>query len=178
MLLLTHNNEQGDYTIFQESQIQDFKIRVIKELGSCKISLEETVRIDDEADTGFVSMENMRENFEVLDLNLEEDLMEFVFYWIYQKSENAEKLKYSVLFTLLEEEIIEEEEHLVDQDHLLEEEETPKKSSHHSNSYEDEFDQEEEQPKEKSSEYSDQYVNDGLPETVEQLKKDMHADKD
>ena len=136
--ILTNDSKFGEYSIFTNDEVDQYKGKIINQLKSFKISLEESVKIDDENDTGLISLENLKETFEVLEIELEQDIMEFLIYWIYRSSTDIDHLKYSALFDLLDQEIIEEAE-LVEDNQTSED----KKSSDKTSSYGEDFDKDE-----------------------------------
>ena len=81
--MINLNDEERDYNVFSEGEIKDFIKQVKKELASCKMSLEETIKLDDDENKGFVSYEGLKESFEVMELSIEPKLEEFILYYIY-----------------------------------------------------------------------------------------------
>jgi hypothetical protein len=64
--------------------------------------LKETLELEDYDEEGGIPAGAFRDAFHTLDIDLDEDLLDFIFYVVYQKSESVEKLRYSVLFDLLD----------------------------------------------------------------------------
>ncbi len=91
------------YRVFSQAQVEALKKEVRKALCMNKVSLEETIKLDDDDETGVVSLEGIKESFEVMELELGDELMEFIFYWIFRESKNTEEMKYGVLLSLLDE---------------------------------------------------------------------------
>ncbi len=77
------NDNERDYLVFSESEVPQLLRQVRKELTSCKMSLEETIKLDDDENKGFVSYEGLKESFEVMELSIESKLEEFILYYIY-----------------------------------------------------------------------------------------------
>ena len=59
-----------------------------------KLSLEEAVKLEDYDEVGYISLFSFKEALDMLDVEIEESLRDFIFYYVYTKSESAEKLKY------------------------------------------------------------------------------------
>ena len=60
----------SNYHIFKESEIEDLKKQIRKELHSYKNSIEETIKLDDENNKGFVSLEGLKESFEIMEIKM------------------------------------------------------------------------------------------------------------
>ena len=88
--MINLNDEERDYNVFSEGEIKDFIKQVKKELASCKMSLEETIKLDDDEDRGYGSIEGLKESFEVMELNIEPKLEEFILFYIFQHSDNIQ----------------------------------------------------------------------------------------
>ena len=58
--------------------------------------------MEDYEEEGVISLPLLKECFETLDIEVEEELLDYLIYVIYQKSESLEKMKYQVLFDLIE----------------------------------------------------------------------------
>ena len=63
-----------------------------------KITLHEAIKLEDYNEVGHVPYEAMKEAIQMLDLDLESELEEFIFLLIYRESLSSEELKYDVLF--------------------------------------------------------------------------------
>jgi len=50
-----------------------------------------------------VSLEGLKESFEVMEIELKPEVEEFLWFFIFRESDNIEEMKYSVLFTMLDE---------------------------------------------------------------------------
>lgn len=75
-------------------------------LTPCRDTLKETVELEDYDEEGAIPLSALKESFATLDLHelTEEpsELLDFILYVIYQKSESLEKMRYSVLFELID----------------------------------------------------------------------------
>ncbi len=100
--LLTQNSTES-YEIFEKDE-NPLRKEIWKQLAGCKLSLEETIKLDDDNDTGMVSLEGLKESFEVMELELEDKYMEYIYYVMFKESEDLEHIKYQPLFDLLDEE--------------------------------------------------------------------------
>ena len=50
-----------------------------------------------------MALDGIQDSFEVLELELSEEELDFIYYIIFKESENTEKMKYGVLLTMLDE---------------------------------------------------------------------------
>ena len=64
--------------------------------------MKDTLESEDYEDEGVLPIGAIKECFVTLDIEIDDDLMDYVLFIIYQKSENINKMKYSVLFDLLD----------------------------------------------------------------------------
>ena len=130
--------------------------------------------MDDDNGTGEVSMEGIQESFEIMEIELESNVMEFIFYWMYKDSTDINHLKYKALFDILEEEIIEE-------DGDFEENESSQKvqeQSQKTESYAEDYDKLEESEKvdaevEKSPSIKTESENDPIEQARKSLKDEV-----
>ena len=74
---------------------------------SYKNSIEETIKLDDENNKGFVSLEGLKENFEIMEIKMSDRLEEFIYYFIFLKSQNIEWMEYKPLIDLISQPIVE-----------------------------------------------------------------------
>ena len=68
----------------------------------CRETLRDTLQCEDYDEEGLIPMSAFTEAFETLELDLEQDLLDYLLYVIYSKSESIEKMKYQTLFDLIE----------------------------------------------------------------------------
>ena len=106
-ILLTNKNEMSNYHIFKESEIEDLKKQIWKELHSYKNSIEETIKLDDENNKGFVSLEGLKESFEIMEIKTNDWLEEFMYYFLFLKSQNIERIEYKPLIDLISQPVVE-----------------------------------------------------------------------
>lgn len=71
-------------------------------MQGCKETLKDTLESEDYEDEGFLPMGAIKECFVTLDIDIDDELLDYVLFVIHQKSESIHKMKYSVLFELLE----------------------------------------------------------------------------
>lgn len=98
------------------------------------MSLEETIKLDDDEEKGYVSYEGLKESFEVMGLELDTKLEEFIYFYIFSKSESTDRMKYPELISLLDE-VNDEQD--VEEDPVIEDE----VSKEVSDAYNDDFDE-------------------------------------
>ena len=79
------------------------KKRVRALLQGCKMSLGETIKLDDERETGVVTIDNLREAFETLDLDVPRDVLDFILFIVFRRSESTKRMQYEALLELLDE---------------------------------------------------------------------------
>lgn len=106
-MLLTNKNEMSNYHIFNDSEIEDLKKQIWKELYSYKNSIEETIKLDDENNKGFVSLEGLKESFEIMEIKMSDWLEEFMYYFLFLKSQNIEWIEYKPLIDLISQPVVE-----------------------------------------------------------------------
>ena len=157
--MINLNDEERDYNVFSEGEIKDFIKQVKKELASCKMSLEETIKLDDDEDRGYVSIEGLKESFEVMELNIEPKLEEFILFYIFQHSDNIQQMKYKVLIDMLDE---------IDEDF------SPNNGVHDIEDLPDN-EIEQEDPKESDDPYDDDF-NEPVESNVEESKGELKAE--
>ena len=68
----------------------------------CKESLRETLQLEDYEEEGVITLGAFREAFVTLDIEIDEDLLDYIVYIVYQKSESSEKMSYNTLFDLID----------------------------------------------------------------------------
>ena len=64
--------------------------------------MKETLELEDYEEEGSVPVGAFRESFSTLDIQMDDELLDFILYIVYQKSESLEKMRYSVLFELID----------------------------------------------------------------------------
>jgi hypothetical protein len=62
----------------------------------------ETLQCEDYEDEGVIPLTAFVEAFETLDISLDKDVLDYLLYVVYTKSESIEKMKYQTLFDLIE----------------------------------------------------------------------------
>lgn len=96
-------NEIGHYQVYNDGNlVNKFNQKIQKLLGSCKDTLRETFSLEDYEEEGVVSIGAIKEAFTTLDIQIEQDLLDYIIYVIYQKSESSSKMKYGSLIDLIE----------------------------------------------------------------------------
>jgi len=88
--------------VYSTADTQALIKRVNKLLAGCRDTLKETLELEDYDEEGALPASAFREAFSTLDLAIEADLLDFVFFVVYQKSESLEKLRYAALFELID----------------------------------------------------------------------------
>ena len=69
-MILTQKGSLDQYEVFTSADIEALKKQVRRELGGVKTSIEETIKLDDDENKGWVSLEGLKESFEVMELKL------------------------------------------------------------------------------------------------------------
>lgn len=93
----------GHYKLFGSGPEQGQLVKQLQKLlGNCRDTLLETLQLEDYDEEGAIPAGAFREAFATLDIEIEEELLAFVLYVLYQKSESLDKLRYGVLFELLD----------------------------------------------------------------------------
>ena len=71
-------------------------------MSGCKGTLKDTFESEDYNEDGYLPIEMIKESFETLDLNVDNDLLDYIMFIIYQKSESIEKMNYKAIFDIIE----------------------------------------------------------------------------
>eukprot|EP00347_Sterkiella_histriomuscorum_P007882 403347201 len=98
------------YQTYQDQTlIKSYQERLQKLIVPCKETLKETFQMEDYEETGLLTLAQFKESLETLDLIgaakkglIDEELFDYVIFVIYQKSEGLDKLKYNIVFDLIE----------------------------------------------------------------------------
>ena len=64
--------------------------------------MKDTIQLEDYEDEGVVPIAAFEEAFSTLEIEMDKDVMDYLMYVIYQRSENIEKMNYQALFDLIE----------------------------------------------------------------------------
>ena len=92
----------GHYKVYSSADTQNCVKKIQKLLQTCKDTLKETLELEDYDYEKAIPVSAFKEAFETLDIDIEDELLDFIFYVIYQKSESIDKMQYLVLFDLIE----------------------------------------------------------------------------
>ena len=93
----------GGYQIYNDQHlVSKLNEEAIKHLSNCRGTLKDTLQLEDYEEEGVVPLGAIKEAFVTLDIELEEDLMDYLLYVIYSKSETIERMNYNALFDLLD----------------------------------------------------------------------------
>lgn len=93
----------GHYKLYTQQETQQITKMVQKELSACRDTLKETLELEDYEEEGAIPVSAFKEAFQTLDLFQDDlEIIDFVLYVVYQKSESIEKMRYSVLFELID----------------------------------------------------------------------------
>lgn len=101
--VLTLDGDEQPWSVFNDAEVSKLRREVRSQLAPCKVSLEETIKLDDDEEKGFVSLEGLKESFEVMELKLDARLEDFIFFFMYSQSSDVEHIRYQCLFDLLDE---------------------------------------------------------------------------
>ncbi len=66
------------------------------------MSLQEAVKLEDYDEVGFIPLSALKEAISMLDVDVDQDVQDFIFFMVYCKSDSAQQLRYKVLFELVE----------------------------------------------------------------------------
>jgi hypothetical protein len=81
--VLTLDGDEQPWSVFNDAEVSKLRREVRSQLAPCKVSLEETIKLDDDEEKGFVSLEGLKESFEVMELKLDARLEDFIFFFMY-----------------------------------------------------------------------------------------------
>lgn len=73
----------GHYKVYSTQETQANTKRVQKALAACRDTLRETLELEDYDEEGAIPASAFRESFKTLDLDLDEDLQDFIFFVVY-----------------------------------------------------------------------------------------------
>jgi len=93
----------GHYNLYNDAtQAKKYNDILIKKFSKCKETLRDTLQCEDYDEEGVVPLTAFQETFETLEINLDKEVLDYLMWVIYSKSESIEKMKYQVLFDLIE----------------------------------------------------------------------------
>lgn len=92
----------GHYKVYNTNDTQACIKRVQKLLAGCRETLRETLELEDYNEEGSIPVSAFKESFINLEIEADDELLDFIYYVVYQKSESIEKMRYSVLFDLID----------------------------------------------------------------------------
>lgn len=93
----------GHYKIYSDANtVNKLNDKILKLLSSCKNTLKETIKLEDYEEEGIITVAALKEAFETMDIDLDDDMLDYILYVMYQKSESLSKLKYQPLFDLMD----------------------------------------------------------------------------
>ncbi len=92
----------GHYKLFSNEMTASLVKQVQKLLAPCRDTLKETLELEDYEEEGALSVGSFKEAFSTLDIDIDQELMDFVLFVLYQKSEGLHKLRYAVIFDLID----------------------------------------------------------------------------
>lgn len=101
--IVSLKGENQPYKIFSAQDERRLKNEVRELLSRCRETLEETVQLDDDEQKGSVSLEGLKESFEVMEIELSPEVEEFLWWFIFRESDDTDEMKYSALFAMLDE---------------------------------------------------------------------------
>ncbi len=97
----------GKYKVYNDAnKVKKCNENLIKLLAGCKDTLKETIQLEDYEEEGIINVNALKESFETLGIDIDDDLMDYIIFVLYQRSESLDKLKYEVLFDLLDGKIV------------------------------------------------------------------------
>ncbi len=93
----------GSYQLFNKAGVVQQYTKMVQEIfKSCRLSLEEAVKLEDYDEVGHIPLSAMKEAFSMLDVDVSDELQDFIYYIVYCKSDSSQQLKYKVLFDLVQ----------------------------------------------------------------------------
>ena len=85
----------GHYKIYNDNTwIKSATEKIQKVLRICKDTLKETIQLEDYEESGFVNLSALKEAFQTLDIEMDDDLMDYLLFVVYQKSQSIENMSY------------------------------------------------------------------------------------
>jgi hypothetical protein len=64
--------------------------------------LKDTIQCEDYEEEGFIAISAFKESFETMEIELDQDVLDYLLYVVYSRSESIEKMKYQILFDLID----------------------------------------------------------------------------
>ena len=93
----------GSYKVYNDANlINKYNDKIQKLLFSCKNTLKDTLQLEDYEEEGVITVSALKEAFQTLDIDIDEELMDYVLFVVYQKSESTERMNYLALFDLID----------------------------------------------------------------------------
>ena len=93
----------GSYKVYNDANlINKYNDKIQKLLASCKNTLKDTLQLEDYEEEGVITVSALKEAFQTLDIDIDEELMDYVLFVVYQKSESTERMNYLALFDLID----------------------------------------------------------------------------
>ena len=66
------------------------------------MTLKDTLQMEDYEEEGYVAMAAIKEAFQTLDIEIEEELLDYIFYTLYQKTQSVDQMSYNILIDMIE----------------------------------------------------------------------------
>lgn len=101
---------EKNFFVFKASDEPALRKKMRDILKPCKISLDETIKLDDEDNTGNVSLEGILETFEIMELEFEDRLLQYIIFLMFKNAKDIDHLKYKPLFDVIDEKEEKQEE--------------------------------------------------------------------
>jgi hypothetical protein len=86
--------------------IKKYNDIIVKLLGTCKNTVRDTLMLEDYDEEGTIPIGAIKESFVTLDIELSEEVLDYLLFVVYQKSESSDKMKYQVILDLIEGKIL------------------------------------------------------------------------
>lgn len=82
--------------------MKTYNEQIQKIMKHCKGTLKDSFQLEDYEEEGFITLSYLKEVFETLDLKLDLELLDYILYLIFSRSDSISKMKYPILFDLID----------------------------------------------------------------------------
>lgn len=97
----------GNYKLYSDAnQVKKLTDTLAKTFEKCKGTLKEALQMEDYEDEGAINVASFKEAFDSLEIELDKEVMDFLIWAVYQRSESLEKMNYQVLLDLVDGKVV------------------------------------------------------------------------
>lgn len=97
--------------IYSKQEIADFELRIGWVLGPCSNQLFDTIELE-EFEDGLVTYDSLRGAFKALEITFDNDLQEYLLFYVYKASKNSQEMKYKVIHNIIKDQISQDQSNI------------------------------------------------------------------